>query len=143
VDYPIAALRRTELWELDTYGDQTPNAHGDSELWRWFETHQPRSGLVSWAYDLLHNSQQARVSAVGVILDTYFPDMDFVELLEDVGLSDTGIAALTGEDLSPDSPVEEIYRKLCGSADRYRERGGAPPGPWACYCAPLRRATPY
>jgi 5-methylcytosine-specific restriction enzyme A len=43
-------------------------------------------------------------------------------LLEDVGLSDTGIAALTGEDLSPESPVEEIYRRLCGITDRYRER---------------------
>jgi 5-methylcytosine-specific restriction enzyme A len=122
-DYPIAALRRAELWELDQSAGQVPNAHGDTELRRWFETHQPRSGLVLSAYDLMRNSREARVSAVGAILDTFFPDTDFAPLLEDVGLSDAGISALAGDDLPSDSPLEEAYRKLCGIADRHRERG--------------------
>ena len=122
-DYPVAALRRAGLWELDVAGEQLPNAHGDAELRRWFEMRQPRSGLVSSAYELLSTSRQARVSAVEAILDAFFSEMDFVALLEDVGLSDTGISALTGEDLAPESPLEEAYRRLCGLADRYRERG--------------------
>jgi len=122
-DYPVAALRGAGLWELDVGGDQVPNAHGDTELRRWFDTHEPRSGLVLWVYDLMRNSRKAGVSTVGAILDTFFLDAEFAALLEDVGLSDAGIAALTGDDLSPDSPLEEAYRKLCGIADRYRERG--------------------
>lgn len=122
-DYPIAALRRAKLWELDADGEQVPNAHGDTGPRRWFDTRQPTSGLVSWAYDLLRNSHHVRVSVVGAILDTFFSDTDFAELLEDVGLSDTGISALTGEDLPQYSPLEEAYRRLCGIADRYRERG--------------------
>ena len=122
-DYPVAALQRAGLWELDAAGEQLPNAHGDARLRRWFETHEPRNGLVSSAYELLRTSQKARVSAVGAILDAFFSDTDFVALLEDVGLSDTGISALTGEDLAPGSPLEEAYRRLCGLADRYRERG--------------------
>jgi len=122
-DYPIAALRRAGLWELDADGDETPNAHGDTELRRWFDTHQPRSGLVSWAYDLMQSSHRARVPAVGAILDTFFSDADPALLLEDVGLSETGISALMGEDLPQDSPAEEAYRKFCGIADRYQERG--------------------
>lgn len=70
-DYPIAALRRAELWELDADGDRVPNAHGDTELRRWFDTHQPRSGLVAWADDLMRNSRHARMSAVGAILGTF------------------------------------------------------------------------
>ena len=92
----------------------------DAELRRWFEMRQPRSGLVSSAYELLSTSRQARVSAVGALLDVFFSDTDFVKLLEDVGLSDTGISTLTGEDLAPESPLEEAYRRLCGLADRYR-----------------------
>jgi len=122
-DYPVAALRRAGLWELDVAGEQLPNAHGDAELRRWFETRQPRNGLASSAYELLRTARKARVSAVGAILDAFFSETDFVALLEDVGLSDTGISALTGEDLAPESPLEEAYRRLCGLADRYRERG--------------------
>jgi 5-methylcytosine-specific restriction enzyme A len=123
VDYPIAALRRAGLWQLDVGEEQVPNAHGDAERRRWFDMHQPRSGLAVWAYKLLRNSQETRVSVVGAILDTFFSDTDFVALLEDVGLSDTGIAALADDDLSLDSPMEEAYRRLCGIADRHRERG--------------------
>jgi 5-methylcytosine-specific restriction enzyme A len=122
-DYPVAALRRAGLWELDAAGEQLPNAHGDADLRRWFEAHQPRSGLVSSAYELLLGSRMARISAVGAILDAFFSETDFVTLLEDVGLSDTGIAALTGEDVAPESPLEEAYRRLCSLAERYQERG--------------------
>lgn len=44
--YPVAALRRAGLWELDVAGEQLPNAHGDAEPRRWFETHRPRGRLA-------------------------------------------------------------------------------------------------
>jgi 5-methylcytosine-specific restriction protein A len=126
-DYPVAALHRAGLWELDESAGPVPNAHGDAELRRWFDVHQPRSGLESAFYDLVRKSGQARVAAVGAILEAFFPDTDYVPLLEDVGLSDTGIAAEAGSaDDAPflGSPLEEAYRRLCGIADRHSQRIG-------------------
>jgi 5-methylcytosine-specific restriction protein A len=126
-DYPIAALHRAGLWELDERAGQVPNAHGDSELRRWFDEHQPRCGLTAPAYGLTRDSGEARVAVVGAILQTYFPDTDYVELLEDVGLSDAGIAAEAGDaddDVYSQSPLEEAYRRLCGVADLHRARRG-------------------
>jgi 5-methylcytosine-specific restriction enzyme A len=75
----------------------------------------------------MRDSASARVATVRVILETFFQGTDYVELLEDVGLSDTGIAAETGEahdDLLVQSPLEEAYRCLCGLADESREQNG-------------------
>ena len=123
-DYPVAALHHAGLWELDQNGGQAPNAHGDAELKRWFDEHQPRGGLVSPVYDLMRHSGEARVSAVGAILDKFFAEADYVFLLEDVGLSDTGIAAEARDtdDLFSSSPLEEAYRRLCSIADIHMER---------------------
>lgn len=71
----------------------------------------------------MRNSASARVAVVRAILETFFQDADYVELLEEVGLTDTGIAAEMGE--SEDtavlrSPLEEAYQRLCSIADRKR-----------------------
>jgi 5-methylcytosine-specific restriction enzyme A len=122
-DYPVAALYNAGLWELEVDATPVPTAHGDAELERWFNRHAPRGGLLSSVYELMRNSASARVAVVRAILETFFQDTDYVELLEEVGLSDTGIAAEMGE--SDDtamlrSPLEEAYRRLCGIADRKR-----------------------
>jgi 5-methylcytosine-specific restriction protein A len=127
-DYPVAALHRAGLWQLDESAGPVPNTHGDAKLRRWFDAHQPRGGLVPAAYNLVRNSGEARVAAVGAILETFLSDTDYVALLEDIGLSDTGIAAEAGDadDQSfSGSPLEEAYRRLCGIAERHMQRGSS------------------
>jgi 5-methylcytosine-specific restriction protein A len=124
-DYPIAALFNTGLWELETGGAPIPTAHGDAELRLWFDNHSPAGGLATAAYDLFRDSAPFRVAAVRTILDTYFQGTDYVGLLEDVGLSDTGITAQmdeTDDTVISQSPLEESYRRLCGLAERGSKR---------------------
>jgi len=127
-DYPIAALHNAGLWELQTGSVPVPTAHGDTELERWFDRHAPTGGLVVPVYELLRTSASARIAAVRVILGRFFQETEYVELLEEVGLSDTGIAAEIGEadDSSlARSPLEEAYRRLCDITDRNRARNDA------------------
>ena len=124
-DYPVAALANVGLWELQTGGSPVPTAHGDAELERWFKRHSPASGLVQPVYELMRDSASARVAAVSQIVGDFFQGTDYFDLLEEVGLSDTGIAAEMGESddgLIIGSPLEEAYRRLCGLADRGRAK---------------------
>jgi 5-methylcytosine-specific restriction protein A len=124
-DYPVAALFNAGLWELETDGVPIPTAHGDAELKRWFDNHAPSGGLPAAAYELFRVSAATRIAVVRTILDTYFQGTDYVELLEDVGLSDTGIAAETDEsddEVIGKSPLEDSYRRLCGLAERSSKR---------------------
>lgn len=127
-DYPIAALYNAGLWELQAGGASVPTAHGDAELERWFNKHAPAGGLAMHVYELMRDRAPVRIGAVRVILETYFQGLDYVEMLEDVGLSDTGIAAESGESddgLAARSPLEEAYRRLCGIAEQARARNDA------------------
>jgi 5-methylcytosine-specific restriction protein A len=120
-DYPVAALANVGLWELQTGGAPVPTAHGDAELERWFNRHSPMGGLVEPVYALMRDSSSARVASVRQIIDGYFQGTDWFELLEEVGLSDTGIAAEAGDSddaLALSSPLEDAYRRLCGLAER-------------------------
>jgi 5-methylcytosine-specific restriction protein A len=124
-DYPIAALFNAGLWELETGGDPIPTAHGDAQLKRWFDTRAPAGGLPTAAYDLLRTSAATRVAVVRTILETYFQGTDYVELLEDAGLTDTAIAAQTDETDDKaigQSPLEDAYRRLCGLAEQSSQR---------------------
>ena len=124
-DYPVAALANVGLWELQTGGIPVPTAHGDAELERWFNGHFPMGGLAQPVYALMRDSAAARVAAVRQIIDVFFQRADYFELLEEVGLSDTGIAAEMGESddgLIIGSPLEEAYQRLCGLADRGRAK---------------------
>lgn len=60
VHYPVAALHRAGLWELDAEPRTVPSAHGSSVPRRWFDEHQPRGGLVASVYDLVRDSAAAR-----------------------------------------------------------------------------------
>jgi 5-methylcytosine-specific restriction enzyme A len=59
VYYPVAALHRAGLWELDANPEQVPSAHGSTIPQRWFENHRPQGGLVEAAYDLVRESPEA------------------------------------------------------------------------------------
>ncbi len=86
-DYPVAALCRAELWEMDDMTGSVPTAHGDTTLRRWFAEHKPTSGLPEHVYILMRDSGFARVAVVNAILESYFQDGDCEELLREVWLS--------------------------------------------------------
>lgn len=96
-DYPVAALCKADLWELETGGVPIPAAHGDAELKRWFDNHAQSGGLAATAYELFRDSVTACASAVRAIVDTYFQDVRHAELLEAVGLSDMDPAVQDSE----------------------------------------------
>ena len=83
-------------------------------------------GLVPAVYELMWDAGGARAAAVGAILDSFFADADYVELLEAIGLSEAGTAEAGDADDRPlsESPLEEAYRRLCDLADRYPARRG-------------------
>jgi 5-methylcytosine-specific restriction protein A len=87
VYYPVAALYGAGLWELDTDSGAVPNAHGSSIPQRWFDEHQPRSGLVTPIYELVRDSAEARAAAVRALTKTYFVAADPAALLKELGLS--------------------------------------------------------
>ena len=114
VYYPVAALHNAGLWDLEIDSGTVPNAHGSSVPQRWFEEHQPRSGLVRPVYELMWDSSEARAAAVHVLTETYFMGADPAALLGELGLS----GPQTG------SPVEAAlsaraaeYRRLCDRVD--------------------------
>jgi 5-methylcytosine-specific restriction protein A len=119
VFYPIAALHRVGLWELDIDPEQVPSAHGSSVPQRWFEENKPNGGLVQPVYDLLRESPEGLDAAVQVLVQTYFTEADdnAAMLLSELGLSEPGLR----------SPMEAAsftaraaeYQRLCGRADIY------------------------
>ncbi len=114
VFYPIAALHNAGLWDLETDSGAVPNAHGSSVPQRWFDEHQPRSGLVKPIYEIVRDSAEARGAAVGALTETYFVATDPTALLGELGLSgspsgspaEAAFSALAAE-----------YRGLCAGAD--------------------------
>ena len=102
VFYPVAALHNAGLWDLETDSGTVPNAHGSSVPPRWFDEHQPRSGLVRPVYELVRDSAEARAAAVRALTETYFVDADPTALLGELGLS---------------GPRATEYRRLCARAD--------------------------
>jgi 5-methylcytosine-specific restriction protein A len=102
VYYPVAALHNAGLWELETDSGAVPNAHGSSVPQRWFDEHQPRSGLVKPVHELVRDSAEARAAAVRALMEKYFVDADPTALLGELGLSGPRVAE---------------YRRLCVRAD--------------------------
>lgn len=114
VHYPVAALHRAGLWELDAEPESVPSAHGSSVPQRWFDEQQPSGGLVASVYKLIRDSAQARDAAVDAIIDGYFADADPVPLLEELDLM--------GEPSAAELEVADRtsrYRDLCDRVDVY------------------------
>ena len=114
VYYPVAALYGAGLWELDTDSGTVPNAHGSSVPQRWFDEHQPRSGLVTPVYELVRDSAEARAAAVRALTETYFVAADPAALLDELGLSGPETGSPAEAALSARAAE---YRRLCDRAD--------------------------
>lgn len=114
VHYPVAALHRAGLWELDAEPETVPSAHGSSVPQRWFDEQQPSGGLVASVYDLIRDSAQARDTAVDAIIDGYFAEADPVPLLEELGL----MGAPSAAELEVADRTSR-YRDLCDRVDVY------------------------
>jgi 5-methylcytosine-specific restriction enzyme A len=114
VYYPVAALYVVGLWELDTDSGAAPNAHGSSVPQRWFDEHQPRSGLVASVYELVRDSVDARAAAVRVLTETYFVAADPSTLLGELGLSGPPTGSPAETEFSARAAE---YRRLCAGAD--------------------------
>jgi 5-methylcytosine-specific restriction enzyme A len=120
--YPASALNGAGLWELNTGGDPVPRAHG-SVTERWFREHQPRGGLAGPVHELIRDSEEARVAAVGALVSTFFTGTgaDHVGLLTEVGLLSAAFPVPAGpgtESVLPESPLERAYRELYAIASR-------------------------
>jgi 5-methylcytosine-specific restriction enzyme A len=114
VFYPVAALHNAGLWDLETDSGAVPNAHGSSVPQRWFDEHQPRSGLAKTVYELVRDSAEARTAAVGALTGTYFVAADPAALLGELGLS--GPSAISLAETAFSARTAE-YRRLCERAD--------------------------
>jgi 5-methylcytosine-specific restriction enzyme A len=63
---------------------------------------------------------------VDAILETFFYDTNYVELLEDVGLADRGIADDADDNVLPHSPLLAEYERLYRIVERHQaQRSGA------------------
>ena len=108
VYYPVAALHRAGLWELDADGEPAPSAHGSSIPQRWFNDHQPRGGLVQPVYDLVRESPEALNTAVDALVQNYFTGIDPAPLLSELGLSEP----------AESSPLEMSFRERAAEYQR-------------------------
>jgi hypothetical protein len=119
VYYPVAALHRAGLWELDAGPRTVPSAHGSSVPQRWFDEHQPRGGLATSVYELVRDSVRARDAAVDALVDAYFVDADPGELLDELGLlKEPDVPEVnTAEMAFADRTAR--YKDLCERADIY------------------------
>lgn len=114
VFYPVAALHRAGLWELDADPEQVPSAHGSSVPQRWFDENQPDGGLVVPVYDLVRESPNALAAAVDALVKTYFIDADPAPLLNELGLCEpAGVSPL---EMAFEVRAAE-YQRLCAGAD--------------------------
>jgi 5-methylcytosine-specific restriction protein A len=114
VYYPVAALHRFGLWELDADGEPAPSAHGSSIPQRWFSDHQPRGGLVQPVYELVRESSEALAAAVGALVKNYFTGIDPAPLLSELELAES--AAFSPLEMSFQERAAE-YQRRCARAD--------------------------
>jgi 5-methylcytosine-specific restriction enzyme A len=122
---PASALYWAGLWELDAGGEPVPREDG-SAAERWFRERQPRGGLAGPVHELVRDSEEARVAAVGALVSAFFSGTgaDHVGLLAEVGLLSAAFPVPAGTVL-PESPLERAYRELYAIASRGAERAGA------------------
>ncbi|MGI8333695.1 HNH endonuclease [Actinomadura scrupuli] len=112
-DYPVAALYRAGLWDLQGHQGAVPPAHGDTALKGWFDEHRPSSGLPVPLHDLVHGSGEARIRVVDAIVDRFFEDWDYSALMAAVGLDDEDLADdEPGTDTTAGDP-KAAYRRWC------------------------------
>jgi 5-methylcytosine-specific restriction protein A len=117
--FPILALARTALWELQGYTGAVPAAHG--EPIGWLEAQSPYCGLAGWVYELVAADESVRAEAVLALGKRFFGGEVPEALLEDVGLRPTR-GVLAGRSGGGPSLLEE-YLRLCMIVEAAEARG--------------------
>ncbi|MFE5793618.1 YDG/SRA domain-containing protein [Streptomyces sp. NPDC056503] len=84
-EYPFTALHRSPLWTLEGITEEVPQARG-SKLGSWLDRHDPLGGLEKDLYERLASDTSFRDEAVCRLLQTYFTDIDWQDILIAVGL---------------------------------------------------------
>ncbi|MFF2778237.1 YDG/SRA domain-containing protein [Streptomyces sp. NPDC058052] len=84
-EYPFTALHRSPLWKLEGITEDVPQARGSS-LGPWLDQHDPRGGFEKDLHERLVSDMPFRDEAVSRLLQTYFTDVDWQDILIDVGL---------------------------------------------------------
>jgi 5-methylcytosine-specific restriction enzyme A len=111
-EFPILALDRTGLWEVQGHTAPVPSAHG--EPISWFEEQNPYCGLTDWAYELAASSESVRERTIRALGDRFFDGNVPERLLAEVGLR-RGERAV-----EPPSGVRsslEEYLRLCRAVE--------------------------
>lgn len=85
--YPFVALHRSDVWKLEGAYGEIPQARG-SALRSWLNDQNPQGGLESNLYDLLADDESFREQAVSVLMQQYFPEAKWEEILLDVDLQE-------------------------------------------------------
>ncbi|TDD27789.1 HNH endonuclease [Actinomadura sp. KC06] len=117
-EFPILALTRTDVWELQGHVGGIPPAHG--EPMAWLDEQNPSFGLATWAYELIASDESARSEAIAILGRRFFNGSLPEALLGEVGLrqlkrGDTPSA----QDWSP----LEAYLRLCQTVEAAEARG--------------------
>ncbi|MFI1810057.1 YDG/SRA domain-containing protein [Streptomyces sp. NPDC020422] len=84
-EFPFTALHRSPLWTLEGVPGEVPQARGSS-LRSWLDEHNPKGGLEKDLHELLARSGKFGEKAVCHLLQTYFADAQWQDILLDVGL---------------------------------------------------------
>ncbi|MDL4816597.1 HNH endonuclease signature motif containing protein [Actinomadura opuntiae] len=113
-EFPVLALARTDLWELQGHVGPIPPAHGRPAA--WLEEQNPSCGLKTWVYELVASNESARAEAVKLLGSTFFDGNIPEGLLEEVGLRRAGNTTV-----GP-SPLE-TYLRLCRTVEAAEARG--------------------
>lgn len=117
-EFPVLALARTDLWDLQGHVGAIPPAHGNPIA--WLEEQNPHCGLTTWAYELVASTESARREAIEALGSRFFDGHVPEALLAEVGLYQDERAA-TPPPQGP-SPLE-TYLRLCWTVEAAEARG--------------------
>jgi 5-methylcytosine-specific restriction protein A len=85
----------------------------------WFRTNKPQSGLPVAVHDLMRRSGQARLQVIDALIDRFFDDFDYSELLTEVGLFDDKVTADEPDAvLAPLADPNDDYARWCAMVVR-------------------------
>ncbi|MER6813597.1 HNH endonuclease signature motif containing protein [Spirillospora sp. NPDC000708] len=117
-EFPVLALARTDLWELQGHVGPIPPAHGKPIT--WLEEQNPFCGLKAWAYEFVALDRSTRSDAVKMLSAMSFEGKLPQGLLEEVGLRQAEPTAVT----PPHGPSPlETYLRLCRTIEAAEARG--------------------
>ncbi|WP_433228286.1 hypothetical protein [Actinomadura formosensis] len=117
-EFPILALSRTDLWELQGHVGEIPPAHGNPIT--WLEEQNPYCGLTAWAYELFAFTESARTEAIEILGNRFFGGNLPEGLLAEVGLQQE---TRTVTSPSPGESPVEAYLRLCWTVEAAEARG--------------------